>query len=76
MRLAGERLKCEQPTAPDSAAGAAGTVGAFFGQRVPLTTGLALSLPTAEVCAAVLANEGKIAPGHGENHHQINNLHF
>src|SRR6516165_12713708 len=75
MRLAGERLKCEQATAADSAAGVGGTVGAFLGQCVPLTTGLAFALPTGEGGAAVLANEGKIAPRHGENNHQINSLY-
>lgn len=63
MGLAGERLEREQ-TAFTRFAARAWAVGAFFAEGIPFPAGLAFALPTAERCAAVLADEGEAPFGH------------
>ena len=65
MRLAGQRLELEQAALAGPAPGTGGPLGAFLGQRIPLAAALALALPAVMGGAAVLADEGEGAFGHG-----------
>jgi hypothetical protein len=65
VALAGQWLEFEQAAFGRFTAGSGNAVGAFLDHSIPLATGLAFALPAVRPRAAVLTDEGKTAPGHG-----------
>src|SRR5262249_9601531 len=64
---AGERLERKQPSLARRAAGQLCTRGILLGDGVPFAAGVAFALPAAVGRAAVLADEGRFATGHGSD---------
>src|SRR5262249_50553217 len=63
----GERLERKQPSLARRAAGQLCTRGILLGDGVPFAAGVAFALPAAVGRAAVLADEGRFATGHGSD---------
>jgi hypothetical protein len=72
MGLADQRLELEGPALAGRPAGAGGTAGdtagavALLDHGIPLAAALAFALPAGRSGAAVLADVGQVAAGHGD----------